>query len=123
MKVLTIYTAIMLPLTLIVGFFGMNFANLPLIDAPSGWTVALGVMLATLSGSVWVFIAVGWIHRPGAKATQAYLRRGLSAAARAPVQVANTAFETAATPLRALSNRKSTVRKAASEDGKVERSQ
>lgn len=111
MKVLTIYTAIMLPLTLVVGFFGMNFANLPLIDSPGGWTVALGVMLATVSGSVWVFIAVGWIHRPGAKATQAYLRRGLSAAARAPVQIANTAFETAATPLRALSNRKTSVRK------------
>ena len=32
-KVLTVYAAIMLPLTLIVGYFGMNFADLPLLDS------------------------------------------------------------------------------------------
>lgn len=103
MKVLTIYTAIMLPLTLVVGFFGMNFVNLPLLNSPRGWTLALAVMGVMLATSLWIFVAAGWIHRPKSST----VRRGLSAAARTPVQIASTAFETAAIPIRALSGRRS----------------
>jgi magnesium transporter len=46
MKVLTIVSTIMLPLTLISGIFGMNFGRMPLIAAPWGFWAAMGLMLA-----------------------------------------------------------------------------
>lgn len=54
MRVLTVLTAIFLPLNLITGFFGMNFDALPLIHRQTGlwWAISLmtlvGVALAAL---------------------------------------------------------------------------
>jgi magnesium transporter len=45
MKVLTIVSTIMLPLSLISGIFGMNFANIPWIAAPWGFWAAMGLMV------------------------------------------------------------------------------
>ena len=47
MRTLTVLTAIFLPLNLITGVFGMNFDNLPLIHAPTGFWIAFGVMVVT----------------------------------------------------------------------------
>ena len=41
-RVLTIYAAVLLPLSLIVGFFGRNHANLPSIGREWGWIVVTG---------------------------------------------------------------------------------
>ena len=46
MRVLTVITAIFLPLNLITGFFGMNFDALPLVHSASGFWVAFGLMAA-----------------------------------------------------------------------------
>ncbi|MDH0864751.1 magnesium transporter CorA family protein [Mitsuaria sp. GD03876] len=46
MRTLTVLTAIFLPLNLITGIFGMNFDNLPLIHAATGFWIAVGVMVA-----------------------------------------------------------------------------
>lgn len=102
MKVLTIYTAVMLPLTLVVGFFGMNFSNLPLIESRRGWVLAFAVMIVMMATSIWLFVAAGWIRRP----RSATVKRGLSATARSPVHIATTAFETAVGPISALRRRK-----------------
>ena len=51
-KVLTIYAAIMLPLSLVAGFFGMNFANLPGIGSDWGWVVVTGAMVTAQLTSV-----------------------------------------------------------------------
>lgn len=40
--VLTIYAAIMLPRSLIAGFSGMNFVDLPGSDSSWGWSMATG---------------------------------------------------------------------------------
>lgn len=49
MRVLTVLTAIFMPLTLITGIFGMNFQTMPLIDSPRGfWITLAGMMLIGL---------------------------------------------------------------------------
>ena len=100
-KVLTVYAAIMLPLSLIAGFFGMNFANLPWTGSRWGWVAATGIMLAVATISLGMFVSLGWVRRPsGRRATRA-IGRGLLEATRAPVQVAAGAvFEVTSLPVR-----------------------
>ena len=102
-KVLTVYAAILLPLSLITGFFGMNFANLPGIDSDIGWVVVFAVMLVVAIVSVGVFVSVGWIKRPSGRQAGATLGRGLVEAARAPAQIGGAVFEISTMPLRAAS--------------------
>ena len=51
--VLSVVTALLLPPTLVVGVFGMNMDNLPLIHSPHGFGVA---MLLCLVSSVFVYV-------------------------------------------------------------------
>lgn len=44
MKTLTIFSAIFMPLTFIVGVYGMNFDNMPELHTRDGYFVVLGVM-------------------------------------------------------------------------------
>lgn len=44
MRTLTIITAIFMPLTLITGVFGMNFAHMPLLNNSQGFWIIMGVM-------------------------------------------------------------------------------
>lgn len=44
MRVLTVLTAIFLPMTLVTGIFGMNFHAMPLVDAPHGFWIILAAM-------------------------------------------------------------------------------
>jgi magnesium transporter len=46
MRTLTALTAIFLPLNLITGVFGMNFASMPLLRDPVGFWLALGSMVS-----------------------------------------------------------------------------
>jgi magnesium transporter len=105
-KVLTVYAAILLPLSLITGFFGMNFANLPGIGSDIGWIVVFAVMLVVAIVSVGVFVSVGWIKRPSGRQAGATLGRGLVEAARAPAQIGGAVFEISTMPLRAASPRR-----------------
>ncbi len=45
MKTLTIFSAIFMPLTFIVGVYGMNFDNMPELHLPNGYYITWGVML------------------------------------------------------------------------------
>ncbi len=45
MKVLTVVTTIFIPLTFIVGIYGMNFDNMPELKTKYGYFITLGVML------------------------------------------------------------------------------
>jgi magnesium transporter len=99
-RVLTIYAAVLLPLSLIVGFFGMNHDNLPTIGRRWGW-VAVAAMMAVLTAlSIGVFVAQGWIKRPSGRSAGATLGQGLAEAARAPAQVAEAVFAISTLPLR-----------------------
>ncbi|EDZ63108.1 Mg2+ transporter protein, CorA-like protein [Sulfurimonas gotlandica GD1] len=46
--ILTIISAIFLPLNLVVGFFGMNTSSLPFTQAPSGTYYAISIMMTLL---------------------------------------------------------------------------
>jgi magnesium transporter len=64
MKVLTILMAIMMPLTVITGFYGMN-VKLPLQEHPNAYIIILGLM--TFSGIILVLTSMrrGWIAKTG----------------------------------------------------------
>ncbi len=51
MRTLTALTAIFLPLNLITGVFGMNFARMPLLADPLGFWVAMGSMVFAGAGA------------------------------------------------------------------------
>ena len=104
-KVLTIYAAIMLPLSLVAGFFGMNFTNLPGIRNDSGWVMVTVAMFAIAALSLGVFVALGWMRRPSGIEAGAALGRGLSEAARVPAQIVGAAYEISTTPLRSAITR------------------
>jgi len=54
MKTLTVFTAIFMPLTFIVGIYGMNFENMPELKQPNGYFYTLGAM-TLMSISLWIY--------------------------------------------------------------------
>ncbi|MGB5811717.1 MAG: CorA family divalent cation transporter [Polyangiales bacterium] len=58
--VLTIVSAIFLPLTLLAGIWGMNFEDMPELSDPGGYPMALGLMATLGVGSIWFFYKRGW---------------------------------------------------------------
>ena len=61
MKTLTIFSAIMLPLTVITGIYGMNFENMPELKTRTGYFVVLAVMALVASLLIFYFWRQGWI--------------------------------------------------------------
>lgn len=116
-KVLTIYAAIMLPLSLVAGIFGMNFVDLPLLERRWGWLIVCGAMLVIALVSLGVFVSLGWIRRPSGRRTGEVLGKGLLEATLAPVQIVGAVVEIGALPLRATGSR---LRQAVTDDEPVE---
>lgn len=63
MKVLTIFSAIMLPLTFIAGVYGMNFEHMPELGTRFGYFVVLALMVIVAVGMLIFFWRRGWIGR------------------------------------------------------------
>ena len=61
MKVLTIFSAIMLPLTFIAGVYGMNFDNMPELHSRYGYFAVIVVMLVVAVGMLMFFKRRGLI--------------------------------------------------------------
>ncbi len=61
MKVLTIFSAIMLPLTFIVGVYGMNFEHMPELKSRYGYFVVWGLMITVAVGMLIFFRKRGWL--------------------------------------------------------------
>jgi magnesium transporter len=61
MKVLTIITTIFMPLTFIVGIYGMNFEHMPELKWEWGYPLVLGVMAAIAIAMLGFFIRKKWI--------------------------------------------------------------
>lgn len=75
MKVLTIISTIFIPLTFIVGLYGMNFSrvdpetgkffplNMPELYSPHGYIVVCGVMVLIVIGQIIFFYKKGWLTK------------------------------------------------------------
>jgi magnesium transporter len=61
MKVLTIFSAIMLPLTFIAGVYGMNFENMPELHSRYGYYAVWVIMIVVAVGMLLFFKRRGWI--------------------------------------------------------------
>jgi magnesium transporter len=61
MRVLTVLSTIMLPLTVIAGIYGMNFEHMPELHWLHGYPFALGLMAATAIVMLTWFWKKGWI--------------------------------------------------------------
>ena len=60
MKILTIMTAIMLPMSLIAGIYGMNFQYIPTLNWQYGYHLSLGFMILTGIGMLMYFRIKRW---------------------------------------------------------------
>lgn len=60
MKTLTIFSVIFMPLTFIVGVYGMNFDNMPELRTENGYFVVLGVMAIIIIAMVIYFKKKDW---------------------------------------------------------------
>jgi magnesium transporter len=61
MKTLTLMSTVMMPLTFIVGLYGMNFKHMPELDWVWGYPGAIAVMAAVATGILLWFRRRGWL--------------------------------------------------------------
>ena len=60
MKFLTIVTTIFMPLSLIAGWYGMNFINMPELSFPYGYIIICLICLLIIVIEIWVFRIKKW---------------------------------------------------------------
>jgi magnesium transporter len=63
MKVLTVVSSIFIPLTFIVGVYGMNFKYMPELSYRYGYYTVVGIMFAIGLGLLIFFVRRGWLKR------------------------------------------------------------
>jgi magnesium transporter len=61
MKTLTVVASIFIPLTFIVGIYGMNFEFMPELTWRWGYPGLMGIMLVLGVGMLWMFKRRGWL--------------------------------------------------------------
>jgi magnesium transporter len=61
MKVMTIISTIMLPLSVIAGIYGMNFENMPELKTRNGYFMTLAAMALVAAGLLVYFWRKGWL--------------------------------------------------------------
>lgn len=61
MKVLTIMASIFIPLTFIVGVYGMNFQNMPELQSHNGYFIVWVVMIVIFLGMLYYFKRKKWL--------------------------------------------------------------
>lgn len=67
MKLLAVFSAILLPLSLIAGIYGMNFDNMPEIHSPYGYFLTILLMVIIAVGLLFYFWRKGWIFEESNK--------------------------------------------------------
>jgi magnesium transporter len=60
LAVLTVISAVFLPLTLLAGIWGMNFMLMPELQLSFGYPLGLGLMALIAGGLTWLFYMRGW---------------------------------------------------------------
>lgn len=61
MKVLTIITAVFVPLSFLAGVYGMNFDNMPELHHPLGYFMVIGAMATIATGMILLFRRIRWL--------------------------------------------------------------
>ena len=61
-RALTVVAIIFMPATLISGIFGMNFKTMPLLDLPTGFLIAIGMMATVATSLSIVFWRRRWLE-------------------------------------------------------------
>lgn len=61
-RILTILSAICMPLTLIAGVYGMNFTEMPELNSEFGYPLTIAVMFAIATGQLVFFYKRGWFR-------------------------------------------------------------
>ena len=61
MKVLTVFAAIFIPLTFIVGIYGMNFRNMPELDWKFGYPMVWTILITVVVVMLFVFKKKKWL--------------------------------------------------------------
>lgn len=61
MKVLTVVTVVFLPLSLLVGVYGMNFEYMPELKSQNGYFILIAVMLGIASTLTYIFRRLKWL--------------------------------------------------------------
>ena len=61
MKVLTIITAIFVPLSFLAGLYGMNFENMPELHYRHGYFIVLGTMALVATAMIALFRRIRWL--------------------------------------------------------------
>ncbi|MDP9494277.1 MAG: magnesium transporter CorA family protein [Actinomycetota bacterium] len=86
MKILTVFSAILLPLALVTGIWGMNFFNLPWADEPWGFLAVIGFMGFVAVG-LWLYFArLGFVGGPKLRDLPRSIGLGLVQIGTAPVR-------------------------------------
>lgn len=70
MRVLTVMSGILLPLSLIAGIYGMNFENMPELHHPRGYTFVLGVMALVGATLYFGFRRAGFLGKGGSSSSR-----------------------------------------------------
>ena len=65
MQWLTVVTTIAMPLTVVTGWYGMNFPHMGLTEVPGGYVVVLAVCLVIVAAEVAFFHRRGWLSFGG----------------------------------------------------------
>ncbi|MAS23829.1 MAG: metal transporter [Oceanospirillaceae bacterium] len=61
MRVLTVITAIFVPLSFLAGLYGMNFEYIPELKVQYGYFILLAVMFMLAGGLLWAFRRMRWL--------------------------------------------------------------
>lgn len=71
LKTLTIINALLLPIAVLAGVYGMNFANIPELRSENGYFILLGVFAVITIGQLILFQRAGWIGNRAERNAQA----------------------------------------------------
>ena len=61
MCILTVVTVVFLPLSFLVGVYGMNFENMPELKSRYGYFILVSVMFGIASGLALIFRKMKWL--------------------------------------------------------------
>lgn len=61
MQILTVVTAVFLPLTLLTGWYGMNFSHMPELEWANGYWFFIGICILIVFTEIWLFKRNHWL--------------------------------------------------------------